>query len=816
MRGICDDLRYAIRVLRNSPGFTAVAVVTLALGIAANATVFGWINTLLLNPFPGVDRGEQLAALETISPTGEYSNTSYRDYRDYRDRLKYPSGLAASLFNAFNVGPADNPRRIFGEYVSGNYFDVLGVKAGRGRTFLPSEYGDTAGAYPLAVISFRLWQELFQGDPGVAGRSIHVNSHGLTVAGVAPEEFRGTMPGMQIDIWIPMSMAPLLNGQGNWLLEDRTQRQMWVTARLNRGVDLAQANAEVEACARRLSEESPQTSSGFRARLMPVYKAHFGVQTVLLAPLRILMAVCFVLFLIVAANVASLQLARAVARRREFSVRAALGAGHWHLTRQLLTESLLLAVIGALAGIPLAAWLGRSLLWLLPPIGLPVQVDFSLNTNMLAFTVLLCCAGALLTGFAPILHSLKGSLAEALKEGGRSGSSSAGQHRTHGVLVVTEVALALVALVGTALFAQSFRNARAIHPGFDPNHVLFAKYHLDTFCPNEEERARFCLRLRDRISSLPGISDVSFANAVPLELGSGPRSDIEVEGYVPGPSEEMSVSSATVAPRFFHTLRIPLVEGRDFSERDDGDSARVVAVNQTFAERYFAGRNPVGRKVMVDGSWSVVVGEVKDSKYHSVTEPRTPHIYLPYRQRHGGEFWIGFFIRTVGPARGSIAAVRREAAAIDPNAGVAEVVEFAETVSGSLFAQQVAATLLGVLGAVSLILATMGVYSVLAYAVIEREQEFGIRLALGAKPSDVLGLVLRRGLALSLAGIVAGAVLAITLMRMTAGLLVGVTPGDPVAVGGSAAFLALVALLASYLPARRATKVDPIVTLREP
>ena len=337
------------------------------------------------------------------------------------------------------------------------------------------------------------------------------------------------MPGMRMEIWIPMSMAPLLNGQGTWLLEDRGERQMWVTGRLKSGVTFEQADAEVDACARRLAEESPQTSKGFHASLVPVWKAHLGMQALLLAPLRILMAVCFVLFLIVGANVANLQLARATARRRELSVRMALGASAWRVARQLLTESLLLAAMGALAGIPMAAWLGRSLLWMLPPIGLPVEVDFGLNADMLGFTVLLCCAGALLTGLAPAVHAVRGSLIETLKEGGRSGTSVAGQNRTRGLLVISEVALALVALVGTALFARSFQNARAIHAGFDASNVVFAQYHLDTFCQNPEQRAQFCHRLRDRLQTLPGITAVSFGNAFPLALGTGPRSEIQVE-----------------------------------------------------------------------------------------------------------------------------------------------------------------------------------------------------------------------------------------------------------------------------------------------
>ncbi len=815
MRSLYDDLRYALRVLRGSPGFTAVAVLTLALGIAANATVFGWIDNLLLRPFPGVAAGDRLAAIETVSPSGEYSTTSYRDYRDYRDRLQSFSGLAASLLNAFTVGPVDNPRRIYGEYVSPNYFAVLGVKPVRGRAFLPSEYSDHAGATPAAVISYRIWQSLFQGDAGLVGRTIRVNRFQLTVAGIAPEEFRGTMPGMQVEIWIPVNMAPQMNGQGNWLLEDRGARQMWLTARLKPGVAASQANAEVEACARRLADESPQTSRGFHASLMPVWKEHIGMQAMLLAPLRILMAVCFVLFLIVGANVANLQLARATARRRELSVRMALGASRWRVARQLLTESLLLAAMGAVAGIPLAAWLGRSLLWLLPPVGFPVTFDFNLNADMLGFTAALCCAGARLTGFASAIHPLRGGLMEALKESGRSGTAGLAQNRTRSLLVIAEVALALVAMVGTALFARSFQNARAIQPGFDANNLLFVQYHLDTFCQNTEQRAQFCHRLRDRIRSLSGIAAVSFANSVPLAIGTGQRSAIQVDGYVPGPNEQMQVSSAIVAPGFFDALRIPLLEGRDFTERDDLDTASVVVVNATFARRYCKGQSPVGRRMLVDGAWSTVAGMVKDSKYYTLTEPPAPYIYMPYRQRHGGEFWTAFFIRTAGPPRRSAASIRREAAAIDPNAGVADVVEFNEMVAASLYAHKVAATLLGVLGSVSLLLAAIGMYSVLVYAVSQRQHEFGIRLALGATPANVVALVVRSGMLLTAAGIVVGIALAMAAMRLAGGLLVGVSPGDPLAITVSAIFLALIALLASYLPARRATQVDPMVTLRD-
>ncbi|HEX3747771.1 MAG TPA: ABC transporter permease [Bryobacteraceae bacterium] len=815
MRSLYEDLRYALRVLRGSPGFTAVAVLTLALGIAANATVFGWIDTLLVHPFPGVRAGGELVSLETVSPIGEYSTTAYRDYRDYRDRLQSFSGLAASLFDPFTVGPVSSPRRAFGEYVSGNYFAVLGVTPARGRSFLPSEYGDRPSAFPVTVISDALWRGLLHGDPAAVGKTIRVNRYELTVIGIMPPQFHGTMPGMLMDLWIPMTMAPQLNGQGNWLLEDRSARQTWITGRLRRGVSVSQANAEAEACARHLAEESPRTNRGFDARVMPVWAAHYGVQTILLAPLRILMAVCMVLFLIVGANVANLQLARASARRKELSVRIALGAGRWRLMRQLLTESLLLAFLGGLCGVPLAAWLGGSLLWMLPPIGFPLEFDFSLNGDMLGFTLLLCCAGSMLTGLALAVHPVRGSLMDALKEGGRGGTSGVVQNRTRGVLVISEVALALVALVGTAVATRSFQAVRAIRPGFDAHNVLFAKYRLDTFAPSSQERAQFCLRLRDTIGALPGVAAVSFSDDVPLELGARNLSQIAVEGYVPAAGEQMGIAGAIVAPAYFETLRIPLLAGREFRESDDAAQAPVAIVNRTFALRYFGGANPVGRRIRGGGPWVTIIGEVRDSKYRRLLEPAEPFLYTPYRQTHGDQFWIAFFIRTGEAPRTFIPPVQRTAAAIDPNAGVTDVVPFEDDIAGSVYAQKVAAALLTVLGAVSLFLAALGLYSVLAYSVSQREHEFGIRLALGAKPANVVGLVLGRGLVLTLAGLLLGTLASLAGMRATAGLWVGVAPGDPVAIGGAALFLGVVALLASYLPARRATRVDPMVTLRD-
>jgi predicted permease len=802
-------------MLRASPGVTAAAVLTLALGVAANTTVFGWIDALVVHPLPGVQAGDRLALIETVSPNGEFLTTAYRDYRDYRDSLTLVSGLGASLPNAFTVGGDESPQRVWGEYVSGNYFAVLGVKPVLGRVFGRDEYGDKPRAYPAAVISQRLWQKAFHSDPGVIGKTIRINAHELTVVGIVPPEFMGCLPGLALELWVPMMMAPELNGQEDSLLNDRGHRQMWITARLKPAVTMGQARAEVIACARRLAEANPQTSKGFSATLLPVWQGHIGPQTLLIKPLEILMAVCVVLFLIVGANVANLQLARATARRKEFTIRLAMGARAGRLARQLLTESLLLAALGALVGIWLATWLGKSLAWLLPPTNLPIQVDLQLNGDVLAFTILLCAVAAVLTGLAPALNSIRIDLMDHLKEGGRSASAGSRTQRLRGALVVSEVALALVALVGTGLFARSFQNARSINPGLDARNVVFTQFYLATFCHSVEQRTQFCLRLRDRIASQPGVAAVSYADTIPLSIGTGAFTELAVEGYAPARGEDMRVLGATVAPGYLDALRIPLLEGRDFTEQDDRGANPVAIVNQAFARRFFGGRSPIGHRVGSPGQWATIVGLAKDSKYLNLTEAPTPYFYVPFRQQHGAEFWIAFFVRTAGPARDAAAMIRREAAAIEPTAGVTKVIPFEEQLAVALYPQRVAATLLSVLGLAALLLAAVGMYAVLAYTVSQREHEFGIRMALGAQPRAVLGMVFRESMILTGAGLLVGAGVAIAATRLASGLLVNVSAQDPLVFAGAALFLGLVALVASYIPARRATGVDPVAALRQ-
>lgn len=814
MRSLLEDLRYGIRVLRGSPGLTVTAILTLAVGIAASSTVFSWIDDVLLDPIPGVSRASQLATLETVTPTGELQTTAYRDYRDYRDGLRQISGLAASLVNVFTAGDDQNPRLIWGEFVSANYFSVMGVKAVRGRTFLPEESGDAAGGPPVVVIGDRLWESMFHRDPRAIGRTLRVNQRELTVVGVAPPEFHGTVPGLMLQMWIPVSLAPEMNGQGAWLLEDRGARQMWLTARRRPGVSMEQARAEVVALSERLAESHPDTNRAFKATLLPIWKGHLGAQQILRTPLQILMAVCLVLFLIVAANVTNLQLARAAARQKEFSIRMALGARPTRLLRQLLTESLVLAILGAAAGTLLAMWCGQALIWLSPPTGLPIELSTRTNWHLLAFIVLMCMAAAVLTGVAPAFYSMRAGMMEELKESSRGSTSGRGAGRTRSLLVVSEVALAMVALVATGVLIRNFYDALSLDPGMDARNVVCAKYYVETFCRTSAERRQFCLRLTERLGAVPGVAAVSYTNFVPLEFGEGPDTEVAVEGYVPAPGESMRLVNSDVSPGYFDVMKIPLLEGRDFSPQDDRNTAPVMIVNQEFQRRFFGSGPVVGRKVRAEGASFTVVGLVRNSKYRRLTEGPTPCFFTASRQTSGGEFWMAFFVRTTRPWEGVAPALGREAAAVNAATRGSAFLPYQAWVRAALYSQRVAAALVGLVGAISLLLSAIGLYSVLTFAVRQRTHEFGIRIALGGRPWHVLSTILRQGMTMILAGLGAGTLVALVVLKASSAFLPKMNLNDPAVFAGSILLLTLVALLASYLPARRATKVDPMVTLR--
>jgi predicted permease len=587
-------------------------------------------------------------------------------------------------------------------------------------------------------------------------------------------------------------------------------------ARLKPGVSLSRAQAEVSALAASLAAANPKTNHGVSARILPPWRAHSGTGDLLLSPLRILMAISLVLLLIVCANVANLLLARSVSRNREFGVRLALGASRWRVVRQLMTEILLLAVLGALAGLTLLPWMWNALLQLVPNIGLPIAREFDLNGRIAVFIALTCVLSAFGAGIAPALFSARANLNEILKEGGRSGMAGGAAQGARTLLVIGEVALATVGLVSAGLFARSFHNAREIHTGFDSAHVLFGRFFLASTAFSREQQGAFAARLRRNLEGASGIEAVSYSDFTPLSVTNGPYNRVEPEGYTPASGESMEVNRALVSPGYFSIMRIPLLAGRDFRESDDPQAAPVMIVNQEFARRYFHGETVVGRRVGVLGKWVTIVGLAHDSKYFSPAESPQPHFYLAFGQSQRRLLHeLNFLIRTAGEPEKAIPMLRRAVAVTDSGVSAFHTAPLCEYTQISVFPQRVAASLMSSLGAMCLFLAALGLYSVMSFAVNQRAQEIGIRMAMGARPSEVIGMIVREGMLLAVAGVAAGVAAAFAVTRLIASMLIHVSASDPATFVSASVFLGLVALVATWLPARRATRIDPMLALRQ-
>ena len=814
MTALWQDLRYALRTFRNRPTFAAVAILTIAIGIGANTTIFGWLRSLVLNPFPGAVDPDRIVAIENTAPDGEPLTTSYLDFRDFRNNLHLVNSLTAYRAYLFSVGEAPNVERAWGEMVSGSVFDMFGIKAEAGRFFSIDERDDAQNAHPVVVISHGYWKSHYGLNPSAVGSTLRVNRTPLTIIGVAPEAFHGTHAGLDYDFWVPLTMYGQMTHTGVWMLQDRNTRNFMLLARLAPGVAIEQARGEVQALANRMAEEDADSNLGVGATVLPVWQSHFGTQAMLLTPVAILMGVGGVVLLIVCANLANLLLARATARHQEFSVRLALGAKRWRLMTQLLTETLLMALTGSVLGLILANWLGGALRWLLPAVARPVMITPPLDSHVFGFTAALAVIVTVLAGLMPALHSSRANVSEALKQGGRGGISGIHAYRLRGLMVISEVALAAVAMVGAALFLKSFERSRAMDPGFAPDGVALAQFDFSTANYDAQQTDNFCRRLRERLDQLPGVTGVSYDDSVPLGFHGGNWESLEVEGYVPGLNENMKIYRDLISPGYFDSMKIPLVEGRDFDLHDDSRSPRVMIVNQEFARRFLPNHSVIGHKVHGWGDWFTIVGVAKDSKYHRVTENPQPYFYIPIRQIFRPEYGLTFHVRTSGSVNEAIAAVRREAAAIDPAIVLFDAQPMTEYISASLFGAKIAANLLTLLSGIGLLLAAMGLYGVMAYSVAQRTREFGVRVAMGAKPRDILRLILRESGTLTISGMAAGLILAALSARIVANAIYGISPLDPLTYGAVGLVLVAVALAASYVPARRATKVDPIVALR--
>ena len=808
------DVRFGARMFGKNPGFTAVAVLTLALGIGATSTMFSWIRTVLLNPLPGAAEPERVVALEEQAPSGDPVMSSYLDYSDFRDHLKLIESMSVVEARSFAAGKGTHVERVWGQLVSGNFFDVLRVRPELGRFFIGGERDDAQNAHPVVVIAHAYWQGRLNSNPNVIGTTLQINQHTFTVIGVAPEGFQGAMPGLSFDMWMPATMYGELTSTGDWMLQDRKTRMFRVVARLAPGVNIGQAREELKELAGLMARLDADTNEGMSATLLPMRQSHFGLQESMQSPLMILMGTSCVVLLIVCANVANLLLARATSRRKEFGIRLALGATRPRLVRQILTETLLMALAGSVLGLFIAAWLGGSLRYLVPASVLPDLARPAIDREALLFAAGLAFLVAALSGIAPALNAGSDNVNDTLKESSRSGSAGTRSNRLRALLVCSEMALAVVAVVGAGLFLKSFYLSKATQPGFDPEHVAVAQLNLSAAGFDATQADAFCRRLREQLERQPGIIAASYADYVPLSVSAGSWEDLEIEGYVAGQSENMKIYRNLVAPGYFSLMKIPLLEGRDFTLQDDKTHAPVMIVSREFVRRFVPHGAAIGRKVNGWGKWFTIVGVAEDIKVYRMTENASPYFYVPIRQVFRPEMGLSFYVRTSGPVGDAIAAIRRESAEVDSTVPIFDSVALTDYISGSLFAQRIAASLLSVMAGIAFLLAAIGLYGVMAYSVAQRTNEIGIRVTLGAQPIQVLRMVLEQGLTFAAIGIVVGSVIVFAVARLISATLVYVSPADPAVYAIAGTFTVLIALAATLLPARRAMRVDPMVALR--
>ena len=808
-----NDLRFAFRQLLKNPGFTAIAVLTLALGIGANTAAFSWIRTVLLRSVPGVADPDRLVVIAPRHVSGNLIDTmSYPDVQDLAAHKELFAGIVASQYGPVSLMVGVEPEWAWAQCVTANFFDVLGVRASLGRTFLPEEES-TPGGHPVVVLSHAFWQRRFGSDSNIVGRTITLNRRTFTIVGVAASGFRGTMGGLAFDLWAPVMMHNTLmpGGSNPGIFQARNNRWLHTVARLAPGMGVGQARTAIETLALQWDQEYPATNRGIRFAVVPMWKSPWGAPGVLMPVLSVLFAVTCLVLLIVTANIANLLLARATQREREIALRVAIGASRGRVIRQLLTESVLLAMLGAAAGVPCAVGLLDLTRELFPVVFLPVVLDPHLDVRALVFMLLAAVVVGVLFGLAPAWQSSRPNLGGALKEGARG--VSVGRHRLRSALVVSEIALALLLLIGAGLCFQSFRHARAMKPGFDAHGVLLANIRLGVHGYDEAEGRLFYRKLLERMRALPGAESVCLGDYVPLGPEGGSSTRVNVQGYVPQPNEYMSLPFNIVSPGYFQTLRIPVIEGRDFTARDDRSSAGAIIINEVVARRFWPGQSAVGRHITIFGNRELTVaGVVGNSKVRWLNEPARGFFYIPLEQFYSPN--MNVHMRTAGNPMALASAVRHEVRTLDAAMEPAITLPMSEVTDFSVITYRVAATVLMVLGATALALALVGIYGVMAFTVSQRTQEIGIRMALGAARADVLKLVLGQGARLALIGVAVGLVGAPLATRLLSSLLVGVSALDPMTFVGASLLLCVVALLACYLPSRRAARIDPMEALR--
>jgi macrolide transport system ATP-binding/permease protein len=807
-----QDLRFGLRMLRRDPGFSILAMLCLTLGIGANAAVFSWVEGILFRPYPAVSHQERLFAL-TGSARGEAGHTglSWPDFADFQRNCTLFDSFFVSKITGTTLSIGDRAERTIGSIVSDNYFDAIGVRPILGRAFEPGE-DSGRNAHPVTVISYQLWKGRFNGDPQIIGKTQRLNGVLHTIVGVAPQAFYGTFVGWGMQFWVPASMEEVFEA-GGYKLEDRSARWIEAYARLKPSVTPEQAQQEISSVAKRLEIDYPATNRGRSVKLWALWQTPFNNAGTLLPTLEVMLAVVVFVLLIACANVGNLLLVRSFARRHEMTVRLAIGASRGRIVKQLFTEGLILSAFGAVGGLVVAHWCRHALVLLFPSrAGVAMHLPGEIDWRVLVLSAGICLLATLLLGLVPAMQTGKIDLAGALKADSAGVVGSRGRAGVRSALVVVQVSLSFVLLVGAGLLIQSLQKIRASSPGFSTHGVMFTAVDLVSGGYDAQRAQNFQDELIDRVKALPGIESAAFARMTPLSYGSFSSTPISVDGDVIPLEEQPTVQYNEVGPDYLATMGIPVVSGREFTRADDENAALVSIVNETMAAQYWRGKNPIGERLQVKGRWMQVVGVAKDSKYQSVRETPKPFFYVPRRQNFS--VGTGLYIRTPLNPKTVAAALAREVHSLDPNLSPYELITLQEQVDRSTSPQLVAVTLVSVLGALALLLAVIGLYGVMAYAVSQSTRELGLRMALGAGASNLLQLVISRGLALMAGGARLGAGVALALTRLLGNLLYHVSPRDPLAFGAAFAVMTVAALAACFLPAWRATRTDPASALR--
>ncbi len=814
METLINDIRYGLRSLLKRPGFTAIAVITLALGIGANTAIFSLVNAVLLRPLP-VSDPEQIVSVAIRGKHDSMGAFSYPNYKDFRERNEVLSDLLVYRFAPLSLSRSGINERIWSYEVTGNYFDLLGVKAFKGRTFLPEE-DHTRLTHPVVVLSYSCWQGRFGSDPDIVGKQVVLNNRPFEVIGVAPQGFGGTELIYSPDLWVPLAMLEWTEPGAKWI-DDRDTQNLFAIGRLRPNINASEAEASLTLLAQHLAKEYPDTNEGQSVRLTPAGLILPDLRGGVVSFTWILMAAVVLVLLITCINLAGLLLARATDRRREVAIRLALGANRGRLIRQLLTESTLLSVIGGAIGFWIALWMINLLLAFRPPLDFPLTIDLSIDWRVLAFALLASLITGALFGLAPALQATSPGLVDGLKDTGSH--SGYRRSRLRSSLVVAQLAFSLVILIAAGLVARTLWNLQQLKPGFDTTNTLTLSFDLDLQGYDKKQGREFYRQAVERIEGLPGIRSAAATSYLPLSLSFN-ASAIHVEGQ---PSERGAnapvAMTASVGPKYFSTIGNPLLFGREFNSQDREDTEPVAVVNETFVRRLLTGvepiENAIGRRVSFignQGPFKRIVGVVKDGKYFNIAEEPRSFIWTAIEQSYNGTGKL--VVQTTSFPDGSLGAVANELRMLDHNLPLYEVKTMTEHMRLAFFPARVATTVLVGFGFVALTLAAIGIYGVTSYSVAQRTREIGIRMALGAKGHDVLKLILTQGVKLILIGVVIGLVSAYLVNSALESVLFGVSATDPITYLLTALGLVAVAVLSAFLPARRATKVDPLVALK--